>query len=175
MLSKVLGLMACLLAVPLVSATATIYDGQTYSKTFQLSPTQTVTQDIDASDGTVVYIYKIKGVYNIETGEEFGLTEEQISSVTVGNIIPYTLTFNMDATKPEGRYMAMAGIVKTDGTFESSTGNWTWTYSFLDKKSELFEAKHHLAPSPTNIKEIFEKIWDWFINWLMGIYNLFGG
>jgi len=110
--------------------------GDTYVKTFNLAPSETARQDLDFSDEKVTYIYKIYGIYTL-TGEEIVGNQEQLDSVISGAEIPVTVSYRIDSTTPKGKLIAMASIVRIDGTYNKATDTWEWSYKVLAKEGEI--------------------------------------
>jgi len=109
--------------------------GDVYTKTFNLIPSESVSEDTDFSDEKVTYIYKIYGIYTV-SGEEIAGNQEQLSSVSSGVAIPVTVSYTIEPTTPKGKLIAMAAIVRIDGTYDKTSDQWAWSYKVLAKEGE---------------------------------------
>jgi len=154
-----------------------VYGGQTYQVTLNLTSPTSLTEDTDYSDGKVTYIYRLEAVYSVPSGKYLYQNQVELPSVTANQPIYVTITYKAPSDAEiksqgiEGKAMAIAGLIRVDGTFDYSSGQWQWSYSIIDKAAKSFEIKTMQPPQPPPfqwllqifqaIVEFFKKLFGW--------------
>ena len=114
--------------------------GDVYRKEFELTPTESVTTDTDYRDGKVTYLKLVYGVY---TTTSVALKEEvvDLDSVTAGVPIPVVVTYEVTSNTPQGKLIALASLLKIDGTYDKVKRTWKWDIDILAKDGDGFTVR----------------------------------
>jgi len=148
-----------------------IYGGQTYQVTLNLTSPTPLQQDTDYSDGKVTYIYRIETVYSVPANKYLYQNQVQLQSVPANQPIYVTITYKAPSDSEiksqgiEGKAIAAVALVKVDGTFDYSSGQWQWSYNIIDKTAQSFEIKTVQPPQPPPL--------DWLMQIFQAIINFF--
>jgi hypothetical protein len=152
------------------------YPGDTFQHTFKLKNNDVVTlPDLNASDGTVTYLYKTYRMTDQAGNKVLEGYEEVTTQVPPNGTVDYLISLPVAETTPSGKYSAVAVLFKIPATWDRTTNTWSFGDAvILDKQGVTFDVQTPTPPPKPSGQQLLEKIALIFQQILCWIKGLFG-